>query len=278
MILDKYLEKIMDDELPIIRFDNIDKVPFVKHGFTTRLGGVSKGIYSSLNLSFARGDNYDDVIENYRKIGNHIGYDISNFIASYQTHTTNIRVVTSRDKGKGIVKERDYENIDGLMTNEPGIVLFTYYADCVPLYFVDPVKKVIALSHSGWRGTVNKMGKVTVEKMEKEFGSNREDILAAIGPSICRDCYEVSEDVVNEFIKEFTKEECDEIIKKGNEKGKFQLDLWKANEIILKNTGIQEVNIDNRRICTCCNKDVLFSHRGSDGKRGNLAAYMVICS
>ena len=278
MILNKYLEGIKDSELPIIKYDKLDEIPFVKHGFTTRLGGVSKGIFSTLNLSFSRGDDEKDVIENYKRIGSAIGYDIGDFVASHQTHTTNIRLVTSQDKGKGIIREKDYENIDGLMTNEPGIVLFTYYADCVPLYFVDPVKKVIALSHSGWRGTVNKMGKVTVDKMEKEFGCNRKDILTAIGPSICQDCYEVSQDVAEEFKRAFSKEECEEIIMEGKAEDKYQLDLWKANEIILKNAGIPKNNIENRKICTCCNKEILFSHRGSKGKRGNLAAFMVICS
>jgi YfiH family protein len=163
------------------------------------------------------------------------------------------------------------------MTNKKDIVLFTYYADCVPLYFVDISKKVIALSHSGWRGTINRMGARTVEKMVNEYNSNPEDIICAIGPSICKKCYEVSEDVALEFKKEFSDDEVTTFLDdKGN--GKFQLDLWKVNEIILLNAGIKPEHIDNRSICTCCNKDILFSHRGLNGKRGNLAAFMVICN
>lgn len=275
--LDKYLENLTENKkkLPLIRFDLFKKMPFIEHGFTTRIGGVSEGIYSSLNLSFTRGDENDKVLENYRIIAKEIGFDINDFVASHQTHTTNIKVVGKSDKGKGITRERDYENIDGLMTNEPGIVLFTYYADCVPLYFVDRVKKVIALSHSGWKGTVNKMGKVTVEKMISEFGCNKEDIICAIGPSICKKCYEVSEDVAIEFKKNFRSGDvCKFLEDKKN--GKYQLDLWKANELILEEAGIQKNNIENRKICTCCNRNVMFSHRGSGGKRGNLAAFMVI--
>jgi len=279
--LNKYLDNLKqkfnedNSDLPLIRFESFEKIPFIEHGFTTRLGGVSKGIYSTLNLSFARGDEKEDVLENYRIVGRKIGYDIDDFVASHQTHTTNIRIVSKEDKGKGIIKERDYEDVDGLMTNEPGIVLFTYYADCVPLYFVDTVKKVIALSHSGWKGTVNKMGKVTVDKMVSEYGCDRKDIICAIGPSICRKCYEVSEDVAIEFKKNFSKEDVEQFLD-DKHNGKYQLDLWKVNELILKEAGISESHIENRRICTCCNKDVLFSHRGLNGQRGNLAAFMVI--
>lgn len=275
--LDNLKQKFNEDnsDLPLIRFESFEKIPFIEHGFTTRLGGVSKGIYSTLNLSFARGDEEKAVLENYRIVGRKIGYDIDDFVASHQTHTTNIRIVSKEDKGKGIIRERDYEDVDGLMTNEPGIVLFTYYADCVPLYFVDTVKKVIALSHSGWKGTVNKMGKVTVDKMVSEYGCDRKDIICAIGPSICRKCYEVSEDVAIEFKKNFSKEDVEQFLD-DKHNGKYQLDLWKVNELILKEAGISENHIENRRICTCCNKDVLFSHRGLNGQRGNLAAFMVI--
>lgn len=273
--MNSYLNNIINDDVPIIRYDHLSNIPFIKHGFTTRLGGVSKGIFQSMNLSFSRGDNNEDVLENYRIIAEHEHLDLHNFVASAQTHTTNIRIVTKKDCGKGILKEKDYNNIDGLMTNEPGIVLFTYYADCVPLFFVDTEKKVIALSHSGWRGTVKKMGQVTVERMEQEYGCKPENIVAAIGPSICQKCYEVSREVIEEFEKNFTEDECRQFIEKKTEE-KYQLDLWKVNEIILENAGIQKDNIENRNICTCCNKDILFSHRGLEGKRGNLAAFLTI--
>ena len=275
--MNKYLETIKNDDLPIIQYELLSKLPFIKHGFTTRLGGVSEGIFSSLNLSFSRGDEKEAVITNYKRIGEKIGYDIDNFVASSQTHTTNIRIVSEEDKGKGIIKSQDYHDIDGLMTDKKDIVLFTYYADCVPLYFVDSVKKVIALSHSGRKGTVNRMGAKTIEKMVDVYGSKKDDIICVIGPSICKSCYEVGKDVAEEFRNEFTEDEFADFMEdKGN--GKYQLDLWRANEIILLNAGIKKENIENRRICTCCNKDILFSHRGLNGKRGNLAAFMVIKS
>ena len=165
--------------------------------------------------------------------------------------------------------------MDGLVTNIPGICLTTFYADCVPLFFVDPVKRVIGLSHSGWRGTVGKIGKSTVEKMQEEYGSNPKDILAAIGPSICQDCYEVSEDVIEEFKKAFDGEQWRDLFYR-KENGKYQLNLWKANEYVFLEAGIQKEHMAVSNVCTCCNDEVFFSHRASCGRRGNLAAFLTI--
>lgn len=145
----------------------------------------------------------------------------------------------------------------------------------MPLYFVDPVHKAIGLSHSGWRGTVGKIGKVTIEKMAEQFGSDPEEIFTAIGPSICQDCYEVSEDVILEFQKAFEEKYWEKLFyKKKN--GKYQLDLWEANHIIFLKAGIKEEHISMPGICTCCNPEFLFSHRASHGRRGNLAAFLGI--
>ena len=163
-----------------------------------------------------------------------------------------------------------------MITNEPGIVLSTFYADCVPLFIVDPVKKAIGLSHSGWRGTVEKMGKVTIQKMTEEYGSNPEDIIAAIGPSICVDCYEVSMDVADAFKEAFKEADNLEqiVIPKSNEKA--QLDLWQANLAVFLEAGVKRENIILPDICTACNKELLFSHRASNGKRGNLGAFLML--
>lgn len=253
----------------------LERTGIVKHGFSTRLGGVSKEHLSSMNLSFTRGDEETAVKENYRRMAKALGIEEAAFTFSQQTHTTNVRVVTKADRGKGLVRQLDYTDVDGLITNEPGICLTTFYADCVPLFFVDPVKRVIGLSHSGWRGTVNRMGKVTVEKMAGVYGSKPEDIYAAIGPSICQDCYEVSEDVIEEFRKNFAEEYWNELFY-VKENGKYQLDLWKANEVVLRESGILREHLEATALCTCCNPDVLFSHRESCGKRGNLAAFLML--
>lgn len=261
----------MKQDVPVIRFDSLDRTGIVRHGFSTKKGGVSDGIYSTMNLGLNRGDDIENVKKNFKIMAQTLGVPYEKMVLSDQTHTVNIKKISYDDAGKGLIKEKDYKDVDGIMTNETGIVLVTFYADCVPLFFLDPVKKVIALSHSGWRGTVNKMGKVTVEKMKQEYGCNPEDILACIGPSICQKCYEVSEDVALEFAEKFGN--SDMFYKKEN--GKYQLDLWMANEMALKEAGIE--NIENRRICTCCNSEYLFSHRKTNGKRGNLAAFMMLC-
>ena len=135
------------------------------------------------------------------------------------------------------------------------------------------MKKVIALSHSGWRGTVNKMANVTIEKMQKEFGCNPADILAAIGPSICQDCYEVSEDVIDQFRQNYKEEYWPDLFYK-KENGKYQLNLWKANEYNFLDGGIKSENIAMTNVCTCCNPEVLFSHRITGFNRGNLSAFL----
>lgn len=246
----------------------------VVHGFSTRIGGVSKGHLSSMNLSFTRGDEEENVLENYRRIAKAIGFDYRNLVAGDQTHTTNIRVVTKEDCGKGIIRKKDYQDIDGLITNQENIPLVTYYADCVPLYFIDMKRRAIGLSHSGWRGTVNRMGAKTIEALQREYGCLPADIKVGIGPSICSSCYEVGREVAVEFQKEFGSYQKEILEEKEN--GKYQLDLWKANEIVLLEAGVRKENIRNSAICTCCHADWLFSHRATNGKRGNLAAFLML--
>ena len=250
-----------------------EKMEGIVQGFSTRLGGVSTEHLSSMNLSFSRGDQEENVRENFRRIADAIGFTPEDLVFSDQTHTTNIRVVTEADRGKGFTKPLDYTDVDGLITDVPGLVLATFYADCVPLYFVDPIRKAVGLSHSGWRGTVHKIGKITVQAMADQYGSRPEDIVAIIGPSICQDCYEVSEDVILEFQK-YYREDCQSELYYRKENGKYQLNLWRANEIVMEEAGILPENIHTTQLCTCCNPELLYSHRASKGKRGNLAAFL----
>ena len=263
------------NHIPVIKYKKLSQIPGITHGFSTRLGGVSEGIYDNMNLSFTRGDDPDKAMENFRLFGQTIGIEPSQMVFTDQTHTTNVRVVTEADLGKGILCDRDYKDIDGLVTNRPGVGLVTFYADCVPLYFVDPVKGVIALSHSGWRGTVAKMGQKTIKTMMDTFGCSPKNIIAAIGPSICQDCYEVSSDVADAFEAEFTSAQCAQMLLKKTD-GKYQLDLWKANVLILQDCGILEENIAMPDICTCCNYTTMWSHRKIGSQRGSLAAFLMI--
>lgn len=255
--------------VPFLSYPLFEKTGIVNHGFSTRLGGVSKGCWATMNTSDARGDDPEAVAENLRRMAHAIGVREEDLTFTNQTHTTNVAVVRAEDKG------RHFPETDGLITDVPGICLVTFFADCVPLYFVDPVKKVIGLSHSGWRGTVGKMGKVTVERMQKTYGSKPEDILAAVGPSICQDCYEVGGEVIDEVRKNFEEKDWPELYyKKAN--GKYQLDLWKANELIFLEAGIRPEHIAITNVCTHCNPDILFSHRTTGDKRGNLSAFLAL--
>lgn len=273
----KYKEPIMKQnrsgEVEYLTFPNLSETGLVNHLFTTRMGGVSKDIYSSMNLSYNRGDDKGAVDENYNRIAAVFHSSPNQIVCSDQTHTTNVRLVTAKDCGKGVTKQKDFSDIDGLITDEPGIILVTFYADCVPLFFIDTEHKAIGLSHSGWKGTVNKMGACTLRAMKDAFGTKPEAVKAAIGPSICQDCYEISEDVAVQFNELFTN--CSkEILMPGKEKGKYQLNLWEANRQILIQEGVLAENMAVTDICTCCNPHYLFSHRASNGKRGNLAAMM----
>lgn len=280
-------------DLEYLTFPLLESTGCVKHLFSTRLGGVSEGIFSSMNLSFNRGDNPEHVAENYRRIGKILDVKPADMVTSKQTHTTNIRVITSADKGKGVVLPLDYDDVDGLLTQEEGIVLVTSYADCVPLYFVDPVRRAIGLAHSGWRGTVQQMGACMVEAMQKQFGSSPNDLVAAIGPSICQECYEVSEEVAEAFreilegtetiVREIYESGCYgdgkvrcQVLEAGKAPGKYQLDLWLANLIILRKAGIPLQQIAVTDICTCHNPEYLFSHRASQGQRGALQAFLML--
>lgn len=261
-------------ELVLLKYPLLEQTGMVEHCFTTRLGGVSEGMFSSMNLSFSRGDKKEAVEENFRRLAAVLGKETGKFVFTDQTHTVNVRKVTAADAGKGLTRERDYRDVDGLITDEPGLVLSAFFADCVPLYFVDTVHHAIGLSHSGWRGTVRRMGAVTLEAMETAYGTQPKDVICAIGPSICQDCYEVSEDVAEEFAKEFPGREREILADKGE--GKYRLDLWRANTLVLKSAGVLPEHIAMTDICTCCNGKLLFSHRASHGKRGNLGAFLTI--
>ena len=258
-----------------LTFPALEKEEGFIHAFSTRLGGVSEGIYASMNLSFTRGDSDEAVRENFRRFSAALSFSPEDIVCSSQTHTANVKVMTEKDRGNGVTRPGVYEDVDGMITDVPGVVLATFYADCVPLYFIDPAHRAVGLSHSGWRGTAAGIGRVTVRKMQETYGTRPADIRSAIGPSICQECYEVSEDVILEFRDTFPKENWKDLFYR-KENGKYQLNLQKANRLIMMDAGIPAENISLPGICTCCNPEFLFSHRASKGRRGNLGAFLGI--
>lgn len=256
-------------------FESFQKTGIVKHCFSTRKGGVSTGVYDSMNLQF-RNDKKENVIKNYKIICDAIGIDYQNIVFSSQVHEDKIYDVKEQDRGKGLLKESDIKNFDGLITNKKNIALTTFYADCVPLFFLDYINKVIAISHSGWKGTVKQIGVKTVDKMVKEYNCNKENILVGIGPSIGVCCFEVEYPVVEEFEKNIPFS-SKYIYKDKNKEGKYKIDLQRINYELLTSCGIKNKNIEIADVCTMCNNELLFSHRVMGNERGSLAGIMELC-
>lgn len=261
----------------VIGFETYRNYTWLTHGFSTRYGGVSDGIYKSMNLSFSQGDDERCVLKNHGIMAKIMGVELADMVYSHQTHTTNVLRVTREHAGMGFTVTRNFHDVDGFVTDVPGLMLVTAYADCVPLYFADTRLHVIGLSHSGWRGTVNNMAQATVDKMSYEFGSRPCDIAAFIGPSICASCYEIGDDVARNFRDRYGAESEKILTKKeAASEDKYYLNLHAANRINMLNAGISPQNIHVTDICTCCNPELLFSHRASKGKRGGLCGYMMI--
>ena len=267
------LQPHLSGDLLYYTFPSFDRLGFVRHGFSTRLGGVSEGTFASMNLSFTRGDDPEAVTENFRRICTAMGVDYRQVVVSAQTHTDTVYNVTRADCGRGVTRERGYTDIDGLITDEPGVVLCTQYADCVPLFFVDPVRRVVATSHAGWRGTAAGIGAVTVERMVSDYGCRREDILVGIAPSIGKCCFEVDTPVFDAFCKVPVFDDDCFTPYPGD---KFHIDLWEVNRRHLLNVGVKPENITVTDLCTKCNPDVFWSHRITGDARGSLAAFIGI--
>ena len=215
---------------------------------------------------------YEKVINNYKDLCDNIGLDYRNLVKGIQRHTNNVTSVYDKiNKNEPDFNMKEYENIDGLITNKKNIVLSTTSADCISLLFFDPVKKVIANTHSGWKGTLQRISVKTVEKMVKEFECNKEDIIVCICPSIRKCHFEVEETVKDMFLKEFQEleeENLKEIIEEKVIGKKWNIDTVLINKIILKNIGIKEENIIDSKICTMCNPEILHSYRAEKENYG----------
>lgn len=255
-----------------LTFDHFNKHKNLIHAFTTRNGGVSEGCYKSLNFGFNSGDKVHNVKTNYKILGKTFNINNEDMVLTHQTHSANILSVYEKHKGQGVTKKRNFQDIDGFITNVPKIALLTSHADCASLFFYDQKKYIIGLAHSGWRGTVKKIGEVMVKQFIEDYNSNPQDIIVGIGPSIGQCCFEVDKDVYDIFINEDMRYEKF-IFKK---KQKYHIDLWRINMLILTDNGILNNNIISSNLCTVCNNDIFFSHRGQKGKRGIMLGVMML--
>ena len=287
----------MEGPAPFLQVKGFLDLRGIKHGFTTRLGGVSTGIYESMNMGLHLEDDVNLVMENYKRIGESMGIDPMRISCPNQVHKDNILVVKEEDAGDGIARELTHFEIDAQITNVKDVPLIVYAADCVPILLADPVSRVVGSVHAGWRGTVSGIAAKTVNKMCEEFGCLPENIHAVIGPSIGPDNYEVDETVINEvFACSFIDASEDnltvtqgrgkdfsvsvhvsdplgpgaayEIFRTVKFRNRYMLNLWNLNELILVNAGLKSGNIYNTRLCTMKYHDLFFSHRYTNGKRG----------
>ena len=269
-------------KIPFVESPLLEGIEGLRHGFSTRLGGVSEQHLSALNLGFSLGDEKERVLENYRLLAGALGVSAEDFVLSKQSHSVHVLQVGKKDRGKGIFSERDYQDVDGMITEEEDVVLSVFSADCVPILLYDRVHRAIGACHSGWRGTRGKILKNVISAMETAFSSRPEDLLLAIGPSICKNCYEVSEDVGEAFLEAFPFDERSDpkrrealkaAIQRSSEE-KFHIDLWELNRQIALDASVPSENISISGYCTMERPDLFFSHRYSKGKRGVQGAFI----
>ena len=249
--------------------DGIDAAGGAAHGFSTRLGGVSEGMWASLNLGTNRGDDPDHVRENYRRFFAAIGGSGERLAMANQVHGAAVHTVTTADVHTDPYGKVVYE-ADGLMTDLPGVSLVVYSADCIPILFYDPVRRCVAAVHAGWRGTAAGIATAAVDRMKNVYGSRPEDILAAIGPGICPDCFETHEDVPNAMTAALGTGVLHHI--KIKENGKFAVDLKAINVMRLEHAGLDRSHIAVSSLCTSCDSDKFWSHRKLGTNRGSMAA------
>ena len=268
------MQRKICDEMPYYTFDELsaEKYSFIRFAVSTREGGVSVGNeLGTLNLGSKTSDKIENVRENYKRFCDALSFNTENIVLGNQTHSDNIRLVTTKDAGKGVFKERDYNDIDAIITNEKEIPLAKHTADCVPVSFIDTKNKAIGNAHCGWKGTYLCLSSKTLAEMNKHFGTDPKDVTAIIGPCIHKCCYEVSEDLYQKFLEKF---HDNSVI--FTENSKFFLDLPGINKNILEDAGVNTILVSD--LCTCCNKDIFFSHRGLGPKRGIFATFIEIKS
>nr|WP_235945814.1 peptidoglycan editing factor PgeF [Saccharibacillus alkalitolerans] len=249
-------------------------------GFTGRSGGVSEGFRASLNCALHVGDDPASVAENRARVAEAAGFRFEDWTSGEQVHQAEVAIVTEKDRGRGrLDRESAFQDTDGLLTNVPGILLTSFYADCVPLYFFDPIQRVVGLAHAGWKGTVAEIGRRMVEKMAGHYGSLPEDILGAIGPCIGESRYEVDGAVLDKVRVLLEKDSGNDSsslsdFSKDLGGGKALLNLKELNRHIMIRSGIRPENIQRTSWCTSSRTDLFFSHRQENGRTGRMASWI----
>ncbi len=250
-------------------FEHLKAAGFI-NGFSCRVNGKSVLVPGTLNLALHVGDDKNFVLENRKDFAEVLGIEAEKITTAEQVHGSEVAIITEALIGSGAL---DFQNTikgtDALVTNIPNVPLMLFYADCVPVVFADPVKKVCGIAHAGWRGTVAEIAVKTAKVMIEKFGCNPEDILAGIGPSIGACCYEV-----DDFVRDQAPSYTQFFEAKGE--GKYWLDLWGVNKAQLLQVGLNESNIGLANICTNDNHDLFCSYRAEAGKTGRMGVCVSI--
>lgn len=257
----------MGNEVGLYRLPSFESCKGIDHGFTAKTGGVSTGPFASLNLSFTRPEQRENVMENYRIFAKAASIPWESMVMDNYEHGTTILRVDGNDCGKGYLFD-PLPSCDGLVTNDPSVTLITGHADCMAFFFYDPVKKAIGLCHAGWRGALARIGSNVVKQMTASYGSEPKDILAGVGPSICPRCFEVGDDVAEQFEEAFPS--CP--LRGTNRKGKATVDLWQVALCQFTESGILPEHVELMGVCTM-EDERLYSYR-RDGRTGGMAAYL----
>lgn len=259
-------------EIVFFELEFLEKQAPVKAVYTSRIKGNSQPPYDSLNLGLHVGDSSETVLANRSLLAELLELPLENWVIGEQIHSNKVASVRQKDAGRGAYdKETVLKGIDAIVTNEPGLTLVTFYADCVPIFIVDPINRAIGLAHAGWRGTILQIGLHTVKKMIKEFGSQPDELIAAIGPAIGPCCYQIDNKVAK-AVREHLAWHDSVLMSDGD--NHYRLDLPKANYLGLKAAGLKSENISAADICTRCSSDIFFSYRAANGVTGRQAALL----
>jgi hypothetical protein len=246
--------------------------PGLVAGITTKSGGASKGNFETLNLGFHVGDDISDVCSNREKVADLLEFPLNHWVGAEQTHDIVLKKITKADRGKGSNSyKHSFKSTDGFYTNEEGILLTLCFADCVPLFFIAPEKKMIGAAHAGWKGTVHQIAKQMITAWRRE-GIDPEQIFVVIGPSICEKCYIVDKHVIN-FVEKLL-EDVEILPYNLIKEGQFSLDLRELNRKILLAAGVPNGNILTTGFCSCCDDKEFYSHRRDQGRTGRMLSFI----
>ena len=259
------MQRCQDNSLVYYRFQELAPQVNLVHGVFTRLGGVSRPPFATLNLGRTVGDSEDAVQENYTRICRTLDIAEDSLVTGYQVHSDRVAIVGPDEKGALL------PTTDALVTDSAEISLTLRFADCVPLFFFDPVRRVVALAHAGWKGTVNKIGSKVIDVFQTAYDSRSSDIIACIGPSIGPCCYQVGNDVIQQ-VEEAFPTATDLLLLQQDDS--VHLDLWAANRLQLETSGVTK--IEEAEMCTVCHRDEFFSHRGDRGSTGRFGAFLAL--